>query len=89
MILDKDVVIVGRGNNAGLASLALKMAAKAMLKICVEKTSFPGQSLILDNKGVPFKQEGAGETITIRRYNKFKTGGQDGRGQRKDGAANK
>ena len=85
MILDKDIVIVGRSSNgvnySDISGRALQIAAKSLLKFASRPLNFPGQSPIVDEKGVPFNS-GAGKTITIRRYNKFKAGGQDDRGQR-------
>jgi hypothetical protein len=69
MFLEKDLPIIGRPKYGYLSP---RLAAHSSLKLLKfsEPRPFPGQSPILDAKGIPFSKGGTG-TIKFRRWQPF------------------
>jgi hypothetical protein len=72
MFLEKDIPIIGRSKFNETSRRMLSWASNKMFEFTKSK-SFPGQSLIIDSKGVPFKK--GHDTIKFRRPTKFKIEG--------------
>ena len=70
MFLDKDLPIIG-SSKVKYGDIFVKLLTKNMLKNFSKPRPFPGDSPILDAKGVPYRKEGTG-TVKFRRYEKLR-----------------